>query len=102
MLAVRLGNQEALRRLARPRLMNLLERYRAQLQQACELYNGHLHTLQRLPGPARAAADKDKAHSDKALPSPTSSLAPPSPSRTPRTRLPSPPQPCNPRPSAHP
>lgn len=46
MLAVRLGNQEALRRLARPRLMNLLERYRAQLQQACELYNGHLHTLQ--------------------------------------------------------
>ncbi|MBL4834261.1 MAG: hypothetical protein JKY26_09870 [Pseudomonas sp.] len=44
-LAVRLGNQEALRRLARPRLMNLLERYRAQLQQACALYNGHLHTL---------------------------------------------------------
>lgn len=44
-LAVRLGNQEALRRLPRPRLMAVLERYREQLQRACELYNGHLHTL---------------------------------------------------------
>ncbi len=44
-LAVRLGNQEALRRLPRPRLMALLERYREQLQRACGLYNGHLHTL---------------------------------------------------------
>ncbi|WP_373186941.1 histidine kinase [Halopseudomonas sp.] len=44
-LAVRLGNQEALRRLARPRLMLVLERYRTQLERACELYDGHLHTL---------------------------------------------------------
>lgn len=44
-LAVRLGNQEALRRLARPRLMALLDRYRDQLQRACGLYNGHLQTL---------------------------------------------------------
>lgn len=45
-LAVRLGNQEALRRLARPRLMAVLERYREQLLRATELYNGHLQTLQ--------------------------------------------------------
>lgn len=44
-LAIRLGNQEALRRLPRPRLMALLGRYREQLGRACELYNGHLQTL---------------------------------------------------------
>ncbi|HDZ57041.1 MAG TPA: histidine kinase [Pseudomonas xinjiangensis] len=44
-LAVRLGNQEALRRLPRPRLMVLLERYREHIQRASQIYNGHLHTL---------------------------------------------------------
>tara|TARA_R110002051_G_scaffold83393_1_gene147937 strand:+ start:249273 stop:250934 length:1662 start_codon:yes stop_codon:yes gene_type:complete len=44
-LAIRLGNQEALRRLPRPRLMALLGRYREQLDRACELYNGHIQTL---------------------------------------------------------
>lgn len=44
-LSVRLGNQEALKRLPRARLLTLLERYREQLQQACELYDGHLQTL---------------------------------------------------------
>ncbi|MEL0167836.1 MAG: hypothetical protein VW877_06865 [Pseudomonadaceae bacterium] len=45
MLAVRLGNQEALKRLPRERLMTLLERYRQQVQQACQLYGGEQHTL---------------------------------------------------------
>jgi len=45
LLAVRLGNQDALKRLPRNRLMALLDRYRTQLEQACQLYNGHLHTL---------------------------------------------------------
>lgn len=45
MLAVRLGNQEALRRLPRERLMTLLERYRQQVQRACQLYGGEQHTL---------------------------------------------------------
>lgn len=44
-LAIRLGNQEALRRLPRPRLMALLGRYREQLNRACALYNGQLQTL---------------------------------------------------------
>lgn len=44
-LAIRLGNQEALRRLPRPRLMALLGRYREQLDRACKLYNGHIQTL---------------------------------------------------------
>jgi hypothetical protein len=44
-LAVRLGNQDALRRLPRPRLMALLDRYREQLQRACELYSGRLQTF---------------------------------------------------------
>lgn len=44
-LAIRLGNQEALRRLPRARLMALLGRYREQLERACTLYSGHLHTL---------------------------------------------------------
>ncbi|MFO7705851.1 MAG: hypothetical protein R6V43_12080, partial [Halopseudomonas sp.] len=44
-LAIRLGNQEALRRLPRPRLMALLGRYREQLNRACALYNGHIQTL---------------------------------------------------------
>lgn len=44
-LSVRLGNQEALKRLPRARLLTLLERYREQLQQACELYDGHVQTL---------------------------------------------------------
>lgn len=45
MLAVRLGNQDALRRLPRERLMTLLERYRQQVQHACQLYGGEQHTL---------------------------------------------------------
>ncbi len=45
MLAVRLGNQDALRRLPRERLMKLLERYRQQVQHACQLYGGEQHTL---------------------------------------------------------
>ncbi len=44
-LAVRLGNQEALRRLPRPRLLKLLGSYREHIQQACEIYQGELHTL---------------------------------------------------------
>ncbi|QIB52971.1 MULTISPECIES: hypothetical protein [Pseudomonas] len=44
-LAVRLGNQEALRRLARPRLLSLLERYREHVSQAAEIYQGKLQTL---------------------------------------------------------
>lgn len=44
-LAVGLGNQDALKRLPRPRLMALLDRYREQLQRACELYNGRLQTF---------------------------------------------------------
>lgn len=44
-LAIRLGNQEALRRLPRARLMALLGRYREQLDRACELYSGHIQTL---------------------------------------------------------
>ena len=45
MLAVRLGNQEALRRLPRQRLMALLERYREHVQRAGQLYAGQQHTL---------------------------------------------------------
>ncbi|WP_321348442.1 histidine kinase [Halopseudomonas oceani] len=45
MLAVRLGNHDALRRLPRERLMQLLERYRQQVQHACQLYGGEQHTL---------------------------------------------------------
>lgn len=45
MLAVRLGNQEALRRLPRQRLMALLERYREHIQRAAQLYAGQQHTL---------------------------------------------------------
>ncbi|MEH6564975.1 MAG: hypothetical protein V7756_06610 [Halopseudomonas sp.] len=45
MLAVRLGNQDALRRLPRPRLMALLERYREHVQRAAHLYAGQQHTL---------------------------------------------------------
>lgn len=45
MLAVRLGNQEALRRLPRQRLMTLLERYREHVQRAANLYAGQQHTL---------------------------------------------------------
>ncbi len=44
-LAVQLGAQEQLRRLPRPRLLELLERYRGALEQATQLYNGELHTL---------------------------------------------------------
>lgn len=44
-LAVRLGNQEALRRLPRPRLLKLLGSYREHIQQACEIYQGEQHTL---------------------------------------------------------
>lgn len=45
MLAVRLGNQEALRRLPRQRLMALLDRYREHVQRAAQLYGGQQHTL---------------------------------------------------------
>jgi uncharacterized membrane protein affecting hemolysin expression len=44
-LAIQLGAQEQLRRLPRTRLMELLERYRACLDQAAALYQGQLHTL---------------------------------------------------------
>lgn len=44
-LAVRLGNQPALHRLPRPRLLSLLERYREQLEQSTSLSGGELHTL---------------------------------------------------------
>lgn len=45
MLCVRIGNQEALRRLSRERLLGLLERYRHHLERACQLYRGEQHTL---------------------------------------------------------
>ena len=45
MLAVRLGNQEALRRLPRERLLTLLDRYREHVQRAAQLYGGQQHTL---------------------------------------------------------
>ncbi len=44
-LAVQLGGQEQLRRLPRARLLELLERYRACLDQAASLYESELHTL---------------------------------------------------------
>ena len=44
-LAIQLGAQEQLRHLPRPRLVQLLERYRDCLQQAATLYQGELHTL---------------------------------------------------------
>ncbi len=44
-LAIQLGAQEQLRRLPRPRLTELLQRYRDCLQQAATLYQAELHTL---------------------------------------------------------
>ncbi|RRV15664.1 AhpA/YtjB family protein [Pseudomonas saudiphocaensis] len=44
-LAIQLGAQEQLRRLPRPRLTELLQRYRNSLQQAATLYQAELHTL---------------------------------------------------------
>jgi uncharacterized membrane protein affecting hemolysin expression len=44
-LAVQLGGQEQLRRLPRSRLLDLLQRYRACLDQAATLYKAQLHTL---------------------------------------------------------
>ncbi|MDP9938435.1 AhpA/YtjB family protein [Ectopseudomonas alcaliphila] len=44
-LAIQLGAQEQLRRLPRTRLLDLLDRYRACLEQAAALYQGQLHTL---------------------------------------------------------
>ena len=44
-LAIQLGAQEQLRRLPRPRLSELLQRYRDCLQQAATLYQAELHTL---------------------------------------------------------
>ncbi|MDN6855698.1 AhpA/YtjB family protein [Pseudomonas sp. CAN2814] len=44
-LAVQLGAQEQLRRLPRPRLVDLLQRYRDCLEQAARLYKGTLYTL---------------------------------------------------------
>ncbi|MCL5042592.1 MAG: hypothetical protein M1440_09075 [Gammaproteobacteria bacterium] len=45
-LAIGLGNLEALQRLPRPRLVNLLERYRSHVQQAAKLYAGKLQSLE--------------------------------------------------------
>ncbi|TVP89682.1 MAG: histidine kinase [Pseudomonadaceae bacterium] len=45
-LAIGLGNLEALQRLPRPRLLNLLERYRSHVQQAAKLYAGKLQSLE--------------------------------------------------------
>lgn len=62
-LAVRLGNQDGLRRLPRARLMAVLERYRSQLEQAGSLYKGELMTLDDgtsvLVFAAEAGADHD-------------------------------------------
>ena len=44
-LAIQLGGQEQLSRLPRPRLTELLQRYRDCLQQAATLYQAELHTL---------------------------------------------------------
>ena len=44
-LAIRLGDINSLHRLARPRLLGLLERYREQLEQASRANGGQLHTL---------------------------------------------------------
>lgn len=44
-LAIRLGNQDGLRRLPRARLVTVLERYRGQLEQAGSLYAARLQTL---------------------------------------------------------
>ena len=44
-LAIRLGDQNTLHRLPRPRLLGLLERYREQLEQASHACGGQLHTL---------------------------------------------------------
>jgi uncharacterized membrane protein affecting hemolysin expression len=44
-LAIQLGAQEQLRRLPRPRLTELLQRYSVCLQQAATLYQAELHTL---------------------------------------------------------
>ncbi|ANF24425.1 AhpA/YtjB family protein [Stutzerimonas stutzeri] len=44
-LAIQLGAQEQLRRLPRPRLTELLQRYSDCLQQAATLYQAELHTL---------------------------------------------------------
>ena len=44
-LAIQLGVQEELRRLPRPRLTELLQRYRDCLNQAATLYQAELHTL---------------------------------------------------------
>ncbi len=44
-LAIQLGAQDQLRRLPRPRLTELLQRYRDCLQQAATLYQAELHTL---------------------------------------------------------
>ena len=44
-LAIQLGAQEQLRRLPRARLMDLLQRYRDCLEQAAQLYQAQLHTL---------------------------------------------------------
>lgn len=45
-LVISLGNLDALQRLPRPRLLNLLERYRSHVQQAAKLYAGKLHSLE--------------------------------------------------------
>lgn len=44
-LAIRLGDQNTLHRLPRPRLLDLLERYREQLEQTSRACDGQLHTL---------------------------------------------------------
>lgn len=44
-LAIQIGSQAQLRNLPRPRLLDILERYRDCLDQASKLYTGQLHTL---------------------------------------------------------
>lgn len=63
-LAVRLGNQEALRRLQRPRLLKLLGSYREHIQQACEIYQGKLHTLDDGTSLMIFAAEDEEEHEE--------------------------------------
>ena len=61
-LAVRLGNLDGLRRLPRPRLLALLERYRQQVQQASQIYDAELSVLDDGTSVLRfAAEDADDA-----------------------------------------
>jgi uncharacterized membrane protein affecting hemolysin expression len=61
-LAIRLGNQDGLRRIPRPRLLAVLERYRTQLEQAGALYKGELQTLDDGTSVLIFAAEAGAAH----------------------------------------